>query len=162
MHSTTALSGGLRYSPTTSVSFCSKRGSLDSLKVLTRCGFNPRDDQIRWTVAFDTPARSAIVRQLQCVAPGGFSCSVNRTISSTFSAGIDGLRPRPLATWPNRLSPSAANCDRQLTTLDGDTANCAAIFVLAAPRPASSNALARVTSRWGAVRDLAIVSRISR
>src|SRR6266446_5367899 len=37
-HSTTALSGGFRYSPTTSMSFFSNRRSFDSLKVSTRCG----------------------------------------------------------------------------------------------------------------------------
>ena len=41
MHSTIALSGGSRYSPTTSISFSSNRGSFDSLNVLTRCGFKP-------------------------------------------------------------------------------------------------------------------------
>ena len=41
MHSTTALSGGSRYSPTTSTSFSSNSGSLDILNVFTRCGFSP-------------------------------------------------------------------------------------------------------------------------
>ena len=42
--------------PTTSTSFSSKRGSLESLNVSTRCGFRPRADQIRCTVAGLTPA----------------------------------------------------------------------------------------------------------
>jgi hypothetical protein len=73
--STIAFSGGFRYRPTTSISFSSKRLSLESLNVLTRWGLRLRADQIRCTVADDTPARAAIVRQLQCV-PTGFSCNV--------------------------------------------------------------------------------------
>src|ERR1019366_1531175 len=69
IHSTTALSGGLRYRPTTSMSFSSNLGSFESLKVLTRCGFSPRDDQTRCTVAGLTPTALAMDRQLQCVSP---------------------------------------------------------------------------------------------
>ena len=50
-----------------------KRLSFDSLNVLTRCGFRPLADQISWTVAGLTPWALAIVRQLQCVSPSGFS-----------------------------------------------------------------------------------------
>ena len=39
--STSALSGGLRYSPTTSRSFSMKNGSVDSLKLSLRCGCRP-------------------------------------------------------------------------------------------------------------------------
>jgi hypothetical protein len=39
--STSACSGGFRYTSTTSSSFSAKRGSLLSLKVSTRCGFRP-------------------------------------------------------------------------------------------------------------------------
>src|SRR5512142_2409388 len=96
--STTALSGGFRYRPTTSTSFSSNRGSFDSLNVSARCGCSPRARQTRCTVSRLTPTRAAIVRVDQCVAPGGVSCNVTRTISSTVSAGIDGLRPRPSRT----------------------------------------------------------------
>ena len=64
-------SGGFRYSPTTSTNFSSKRGSLDSLNVSTRCGFKPHANHTRCTVSFETPTGSAIVRQLQCVWPAG-------------------------------------------------------------------------------------------
>src|SRR5512134_458496 len=114
--STTAFSGGFRYSPTTSTSFSSNRGSFDSLNVSTRCGCSPRARQTRCTVSRLTPTRAAIVRVDQCVAPGGVSCTVTRTISSTVSAGIDGLRPRPSRTSAKRASPSSANRDRP----DGD------------------------------------------
>ena len=59
------------YSPTTSTSFSSKRGSLDSLNVWTRCGLSPRACHTSCTVDFDTPAAAAIVLQLQWVSPFG-------------------------------------------------------------------------------------------
>src|SRR6266498_4324708 len=58
-HSTTALSGGFRYSPTTSVSFSRNRLSLETLKVRTRWGWSPAASQIRPTVAGLTPATFA-------------------------------------------------------------------------------------------------------
>src|SRR5512146_2025620 len=54
-HSTTAFSGGFRYSPTTSTSFSSNRGSVDNLNVSTRCGCSPRARQTRCTVSRLTP-----------------------------------------------------------------------------------------------------------
>src|SRR5450759_946622 len=143
MHNTTAFSGGFRYKPTTSISFSSNRGSLESLNVLTRCGFRPRPHQIRGTVAGETPTALAIDRQLQCVAPEGFSCMVRRTISSTFSTEIPGLRPRPCRTWPNLANPSEANLSRQDRTVTGVTPTFAAIWELATPSAASNNTLAR-------------------
>jgi len=132
------------------------------LNVFTRCGCSPRADQIRCTVAGLTPCALAIDRHDQCVSPAGFSCSVACTITATFSAPICGLRPRPSRTRANLASPSPANRSRQAVTLAGDTPSPAAIAVVATPSPASSSAFARVTSRCGAVRDLAMLSRISR
>ena len=92
-----------RYRPTTSVSFSSKRLSLESLKVSTRCGCSPRppDPLHRGQL---TPCDLAIDRQLQCVSPCGLSCSVACTIAATFSAPIESLRPRPSRT--RRTSPA--------------------------------------------------------
>ena len=143
MQRTIAFSGGFRYRPTTSTSFSSNRSSLDSLKVSTRCGFKPRADQIRCTVAGDTPCALAIDRQLQCVSPSGVSCSVARTISSTFSAAIDGLRPRPGRTTEDAFNPSAANRSRHAVTVAGDTPTSIAILVFAKPSAAINNARAR-------------------
>src|SRR5271156_3594361 len=50
-HNTSALSGGLRYSPMTSQNFSSKRLSLDSLKVRERCGLISLDAHRRCTLA---------------------------------------------------------------------------------------------------------------
>src|SRR5262245_50084207 len=46
-HSTSAFSGGSRYNPTTSRTVATNCGSLDSLKVSTRCGCSPNAFQIR-------------------------------------------------------------------------------------------------------------------
>ena len=83
--------------------------SLESVKVFTRWGLSPRADQMRATVAELTPACLAIDRHDQCVWPSGLECSVNSTISATFSSLIDGLRPRPVATSPNPVNPSFSN-----------------------------------------------------
>ena len=88
MHSTTALSGGFRYNPTTSVSFSVNAGSVDNLKVSMRWGCRPCASQIRCTVERLTPAALAIERQLQCVAPGGVSCNVACTKRQLTKRGI--------------------------------------------------------------------------
>src|SRR5664280_521212 len=140
----------------------SNRGSLDSLNVFTRCGLRPRPDQIRCTVAGLTSLAFAIDRQLQCVSPSGRPSCVSRTISSTLLAGIDGLRPRPLATRPNSRNPSAANRLRQPTTVLTATPHSAAILALATPSPANSRALDRTTSRCAAKVDLDNVCKVWR
>src|SRR5258706_9685985 len=95
MHSTTALSGGFRYRPTTSMSFCSNRLSSESLNVSTRCGCRPLADQIRCTVAGLPPSAFAIHRQLQCVSPCGF------LVQRPFHDGLHcPRRDRPLTAAP--------------------------------------------------------------
>lgn len=135
---------------------------MDSLNTSTRCGFSPRASQIRCTVAGLTPTRRAIVRQLQWVCPGGVECSVSSTISAIFPGGIDGLRPRPLPTFPHLASPSAWKRCRQARTDTAVVPNSAAILVLATPSAAASNAFARTTSRCGDVCDLATFAKVAR
>ena len=113
MHNTIACSGGFKYKPTTSMSFSSNCGSLESLNASTRCGFKPRAAQIRCTCAGDTPDFFAIVRTDQCVWPSGFDFRVNSTISSIFDCGIVGLRPRPERTLPSFARPAPWNRERQ-------------------------------------------------
>src|ERR1039458_1997693 len=106
IHSTTALSGGLRYRPTTSMSFSSNLGSFESLKVLTRCGFNhcrparlTNRDRPRFMSQFPKAIR-------RCRLP-------NRVLAPHRAAGRGRCRPLAgphLATWPGRLAwrrPSA-------------------------------------------------------
>src|SRR3978361_444613 len=134
MQSPPALAGGSTYNPTTSTSFSSNNGSLDSLNVSTRCGFSPRADHTRCTVSLDTPTRSAIVRHDQCVSPSGVEFLVRSTISSILSCGIVGFRPLPLRTFPSFANPSAANLVRHADTVAGSTLHPAAT-PLFAPAP---------------------------
>ena len=67
-HSTTARSGGLRYSPTTSRTLATNCGSLDSFQVSWRCGCSPNAFQIRSTADCVRPTSRAIERVDQCVA----------------------------------------------------------------------------------------------
>lgn len=86
-------------------------------------------DQIRCTVAELTPCALAIERHDQCVSPAGLSCSVACTIASTFSVGIDGLRPRPGRTVPNSFSPSWEKRSRHALTVLGESPSVAPISV---------------------------------
>ena len=91
---TTAFSGGFRYSPTTSCSFSSNRGSLLTLKVRTRCGFKPCDCHTRWTKLCVVPIARAIVRVDQCVASFGVVCVVASIIRArSFACRSESLPP---------------------------------------------------------------------
>src|SRR5262252_3719111 len=68
----------------------------------------------RWTVAFDTPAMRAIVRQLHRPSVAGGVTALSRT-TRTASSGTEGLRPPPVASSnPARLGekPLAPKVDR--------------------------------------------------
>src|SRR6478609_7730267 len=157
-----ACSGGFRYNPTTSISFSSNNGSLDTLNVSIRCGCNPRSDQIRCTVAELTPTRLPIVRHDQCVAPGGVVVVVNRTIAAIVSSLIEGFRPRPSRILSNPASPSATNRVRHARTVTGVTAASSAITALATPSAAINNTRACTTCRCGADCARANLSNVSR
>src|SRR5436190_20164148 len=75
-HSTTALSGGLWYRPTTSTTFSTNSGSDDSLNPSARCGLSPKSRQIRPIVDLLSPDLAAIDLRDQCLAFGGRSSSV--------------------------------------------------------------------------------------
>src|SRR5258705_13065658 len=74
--STTARSGGLWYSPTTSTTFSTNSGSVDSLNVSARCGLRPKSFQIRPIVERDRPDLAAIDFRDQCVPPAGLDSNV--------------------------------------------------------------------------------------
>src|SRR5271156_2517624 len=66
---TTARAGGFKYTPTTSTSFSSNRGSLLTLNVSTFHGLRLWSAQILATESLPIPTRAARVRVLQCVDP---------------------------------------------------------------------------------------------
>src|SRR6476646_3840928 len=162
MHNTIAFSGGFKYSPTTSMSLSSNFGSVDTLKVSTRCGAKPRSDQIRCTVAGLTPTCLAIVRHDQCVAPGGVVVVVNSTIRAIVSSGIEGLRPRPSRIFSSPANPSSTNRVRHARTVTGVTPTSSAITALATPSAAISNTRDCNTCRCGTDCARTNLSNVSR
>src|SRR4030067_1082544 len=89
-----------------------QRGGPVPLVVVRHRGAAP----IRWTVAGETPAALAIVRQLQCVASSGVVFRVASTSRFTISAGKVGLRPRPASISVRTWRPPAAHRSRHTTT----------------------------------------------
>src|SRR4051812_22139466 len=92
-HNTTAFSGGLWYSPTTSTTLATNSGSDDNLKLSLRCGLSSKSRQIRPIVDLDKPERCAIDARDQWVALAGICSNVATTTSSTRSSVIDAGRP---------------------------------------------------------------------
>ena len=87
MHSTTACSGGLIYSPTMSRTLSISCGSGDSLKAFLRWGRGPKACRLRLMVMRLSPVVRASERVLQWVAPGGVASSVVMTTTcSTWSS----------------------------------------------------------------------------
>src|SRR6478735_4937161 len=81
--STTAASGGFRYRPTTSYTFSTNIGSLDSLNPSVRCGLSSNACQIRPIVDGERPDFLAIDVRDQWVAFSGVDSNVSTTIFST-------------------------------------------------------------------------------
>src|SRR5450631_3715838 len=151
------------YSATTSTSFSSKRGSLESLNVSTSQGFSSWLRHARAIVSFPTPRWPASVRVDQCVdSSGAVSCWVTRTISATVPSGNHDLRPRPLAIRPTPSTPSAANRRRHARTLTSVVAHRRATSFVPTPSAANNNALACTTLRCGNDVDRATFSNAAR
>ena len=121
-HKTSARSGGAMYSPTTSRTFATKSGSVESLKVSTRCGCRPNARQIRCTVALDRPLALAMPRELQCVPSAGRLSNVRVITSSIRSSPI--LRGAPArGSSRNPSSRCRAKRCRHLRTVSGCTSS---------------------------------------
>ncbi len=97
------------------------------LNVLTLCGLMSRADQIRCTVAALTPLALAIERQLQCVSPGGFSCSVACHDRGDLLGTDPRLSPaaRPHPAQPSPFRPSHAKRSRHALPVVGETPTAA-------------------------------------
>ncbi len=146
-HSTTACSGGWWYRPTTSTTFSTKNGSVDSLNVPVKCGLRSNLRQIRPIVDFDSPLRCAIEARDQCVASSGISSSVAVMTSSTLSSRIDGGRPgRGSSCRPSRRR--AMNRARHRSTVDSSTPRSAATCLFVPPSALRSTIFARSARYW--------------
>ena len=86
--STTAASGGFKYSPATSLTLSMNCGSGDSLNSSVRWGLSPNACQMECTEDREMPAAAAIDRVDQCVASGGADSRVRTITSSTLASVI--------------------------------------------------------------------------
>jgi len=106
--------GGSRYNPTTSTSFSSNFGSLDSSNVSTTCGFTLRADHTRCTIACKTPNFFAIGRHDQCVSPSGpnnLSARQCWFMSSAMPALQTSVARREIwRCWPSRRRRGTGRC----------------------------------------------------
>ena len=110
------------YSPTTSRTFSTKSGSVESLKVSTRCGCRPKARQIRCTVAVDRPLALAMPRELQCVPSAGRLSRVRLITASIRSSPIlRGAPERGSSRSPS--SRCSAKRWRHLRTVSGCTSS---------------------------------------
>ena len=138
-----------------SSSFSAKCGSLLTLKVRTRWGFNPWRFQMRRTLAGLIPSSAASVRVLQCVAEVGRSRVVLRmTSASTALRCTVAGRPRPGASFSIPAVRCSANRRRQSPTVFSRMPRSAAMAVFSQPSAARSTILARRTRRVGVRRPL--------
>ena len=159
--STTAASGGFRYSPTMSYTFSTNSGSVDSLNVSVRCGCNPNACQIRPIVDRDRPERSAILRLDQCVAFSGVDSSVSTTTRSTCSTLI--VRGRPgLGSSHNPSNRNSQNRRRHFPTVGGDTPHTAAASLFERPSAHASTIRERNASACEDVRRRSHLTNCSR
>ena len=150
MHSTIALSGGFRYRPTTSISFSSNFGSLDSLKVFTRCGLRPRAAHTRCTVSSETPTSWPSTDNSNASSPPAWNCVSDRRFRRSCPA--DG---RLLAATRAHLIEFGNPVLGEPLPPPGHGRRAHTdplpIRVLATPSLASGGAVARCTCRCGAV-----------
>ena len=101
-HSTTAASGGLRYSPTMSRTLSMNWGSVDSFQAASRCGLSPKARQIPTMAVWLIPLAWAMERVDQWVASVGVSSSVLVITASTWASVIvRGTPGRGSSTSPS-------------------------------------------------------------
>jgi len=110
---------------------------LDSLKVLSKCGFRPLACKTRCTDALLTPQTLAALRQFHCVASGGALCTGKRSLLLWPASTVLKLRPRGRFSYRD-LSPALTMRRRPSITVGRDVLSysASALFDLpsAAPR----------------------------
>jgi hypothetical protein len=139
----------------TSQNFVSKCLSLDNLKVRDRCGLMSLAAHRRCTVAFETPAITAMLRQRHRPSVAGGVTALSSTMRTT-SGGSEGLRPRPAAS-SNPARRLARKRWHQWLTVTRDTPTRAAIPSCGSPAALSTTISARCRSRTATV--IALIRR---
>jgi hypothetical protein len=136
-------------------------GSVESLKVSTRCGLSAKARQIRLMADCDMPRWRARLRVDQWVASVGVVSRVVTSTCSTCSSVIVRAAPgrgssaRPSSRW-------ATNRERHLVTVGRDTRSWAATAALLAPSAQASTIRQRSANAWPEVRRLAHRSSVVR
>ena len=93
-HSTTALSGGLRYRPMTSRTLASSCGSVENLKLCVRHGCSPHSRHTSATLTLEMPSSAASSRDDQCVTPSRFGGG-SRVASTMATSSVVRRLARP-------------------------------------------------------------------
>lgn len=138
---TTAFSGGLRYSPTTSVSLASSCGSVENLKSSRRQGCSPHLCQTSMMLAVETPSSAASSRDDQWVTPSRFGGGSSVVTTIFTSSTVLGRPDRGRSS--SALIPAATYRDRQWRTVGTDVPHRWATAVCGSPSAASSTIRAR-------------------
>jgi hypothetical protein len=122
-------------------------GSVDSLKVSTRCGLSPNARQIRLIADCDMPSWRARLRVDQWVASAGVVSKVATSTCSTCSSVMVRAAPgRGSSASPSRRR--ATNRDRHLVTVGREMPSLAATSALLAPSAQASTIRQRSASAW--------------
>src|SRR6266851_1662696 len=134
-----------------------KSGSLDSLKVLSKCGFRPLACQTRCTDALLTPQSSAMRLQLHCVACAGAVCVLAIISASLARAKGRKLRPRGRSSYSAATPPSAKR-RRQSSTVGREVPSSLASALFDLPSAAPRTIRARSATRCSVLPERAIRS----
>ena len=151
-HSTTAFSGGSRYSPIMSLTLASSSGSVENFNVSLRQGLRQNCRQHRATEASPIPSSAASRRVDQCVTPrrsgGGSSVRAMITASSTVLGRPERGASASAATPPERYR------SRQVITVGRETPKPRAMAEVPSPAPLRSTIRARSAAPAVIVGDL--------
>jgi hypothetical protein len=151
MQTTTALSGGFRYSPTTSRTFASSSGSVENLNVSRRQGCSFHSRQIRATDANEMPRCLASRRADQCVTPRDSGGAVNVATTTSASSITEGRPERSRS--PNASTPPDTYLLRHWITVGRVIPTRRAISAFGRPSAASSTIRARCANPASTVED---------
>jgi hypothetical protein len=136
-------------------------GSGESLKVSTRCGFNPNARQILLTADWLIPVAVAIDRVDQCVASTGVSSRVFTITSSTASSVTERGAPGRGSSWSPSRRP-ARNRDLHFAAVDCLIPSSLATTVLFLPVADNRTMRQRRASAWALFGRRAHRSRVER
>ena len=143
-------------------SLAANAGSLDSLKVRTRCGRSLCARQTRSTELGLVPVASAMALAVQWVASCGGSAAVSSTTRSIVSCARGGMRDGRVLSRSSPATPSRMNrsCQRQTHGFDLPVRR----MISPVPRPSAvpRTILARQTCFCGLFRSATTASRRAR